>query len=436
VRFLLGLFGREGHGHHAFGTVWCLSPASIGAHSMACLSDQEDDSARVEELFDELYEEESSETVQSQLSSEMRELKERVQEQGQDIIALTQRLEDERNTFTSELGVASTKQAELEAELAAARAQQKQLVDIFDAEEGEARGRICLVEHELASVSSSSASLVGQISAAREFEEELMRSISVERRGRSELVLAGEQEQELWSERQDQIHCGVEGVLESQREVELWKAHSHTEAARLQERASEHSSEERHLVEEIRSVRETQVHLRVGLESEAQSWQRETLEFEALVETLDAYNQEEARAYQDLSAEHSCAEEESSTVKEHMEIISSNTHNFQAGLATLEPQLRDLEQLREEMLQRRAGRVSQLVSQERELREELVQALQESKEWSAQRAHLEAQLRTKSRLGFNCFRRRTAISDPLRGSHGLQPLAPPSEPPPGRVTGQ
>eukprot|EP00434_Breviolum_minutum_P015279 symbB.v1.2.013463.t1/scaffold951.1/size304340/3 len=140
----------------------------------------------------------AADELQAELTSEMRELRDRCHEQGQTVGLLTQRLADARSAIAAELQDAATERAALRGELMSEESQRQKLQATLMHEEAEASSRVEAADQQLASMVAVRDSLQAQLQSALKVQAELREHISAEREGRAELEVAGERELVAW----------------------------------------------------------------------------------------------------------------------------------------------------------------------------------------------------------------------------------------------
>jgi len=174
-------------------------------------------------------EKEAAEELQTELSSEMRALRDQCQEQGKTVGMLTQRLADARGAVQAELHGAATERAALGGELMSEESQRQALEAARLNEESEAACRVEASDHQLASMVAVRDSLEAQLRASLKVQEELRSHIGAEREGRAELEVAGERELVAWHEHnsKETLQIGplseqLKGVREAQNKLRCY----------------------------------------------------------------------------------------------------------------------------------------------------------------------------------------------------------------------
>lgn len=364
-----------------------------------------------------LAEREGAAEIQAELSAEMRELRNRCQEQGQHVGMLMQRLSDARSAVTAELQSEAAVRAALGGELMSEESQRKHLEAARKNEEAEALGRAKVSEEQLSTLASVRTSLEAQLKASARVQEELVEHIEAERRGRSELEVAGKRELSAWSEHNNEIYAELQYRIKAERaEVDTWRTTLARESSRLRQESSQHADEEGSLRAQLATMREWRLQVQSKLQAEACAWQHEVEELrtrarylgeecENRIETVRLCDQERSEylykcreVKDDLHRCEDKARLELSDAKE----LDQKLRSRQTNLDNLRKALQKCENDED------AGRLGQECRDFRDRVDEQKQRRQELEE-----EHAKAK-------GFRCWRRRPAAP----------PLPPPSTPPP------
>lgn len=225
-----------------------------------------------EDLMNELHcERQAAEELQTELSSEMRELRDRCHEQGQTVGLLTQRLADARSAIAAELQDAAAERAALGAELSE-ESQRNRLQAAMVHEEAEATSRVEAYEQQLASMVAVRDSLQAQLEAALKVQTELREHLAAERDGRAELEVAGEREMLAWEKNKEMMHSpGAE--LQSVRDAQTkLQQHLNAEAVLCEREAAALRDRMEELEEEMQAAEESKQRCTVALGAAGCEW--------------------------------------------------------------------------------------------------------------------------------------------------------------------
>mmetsp|Transcript_83371 Transcript_83371/g.193754 ORF Transcript_83371/g.193754 Transcript_83371/m.193754 type:complete len:555 (-) Transcript_83371:62-1726(-) len=370
--------------------------------------------------------------LQAKLSSEMRELRDQCQEQGQTVGLLTHRLADARDAVTAELQAATTVRAALAGELMSEESQRRALQAACRNEEAELEVRVHTSEKQLAMMSKIRACLEAHLQSSVQIQTELREHIAAERVGCSELEIAGERELVALSAHSTRVQSELNSRLQAEREeVESWRTVASAEIRQYKEESERHSHEETMLLSKLTSVREVQDEVRANLRAESTSWM---YEIEHLRERLHEADQEcwqrldAARRYGTATGACEC---ERAALEEELELSMEAARTRRAEVEGIEEHsaglLDELHQIRESMEWcHEDDEAAQLCKE----RDSLLNHLRQEAEL---RGVFESELEAlrKSR-GILCWRRR----QPLPPSGSAAPLPPPSGPPPSALRPQ
>jgi len=352
--------------------------AKAGANQRMRLRCEQEDLRRQLET-----EKHAADELQAELTSEMRELRDRCHEQGQTVGLLTQRLADARSAIAAELQDAATERAALRGELMSEESQRQKLQATLMHEEAEASSRVEAADQQLASMVAVRDSLQAQLQSALKVQAELREHISAEREGRAELEVAGE------------------------RELVAWERIKETSAA-----SPTHQ----------KSSREQHCRLRQHLSAEAAICEQESEAFRQSLQELSEEIQESSdskqRAMAALGAvgcEWPLLQEEAAEAVERASSKEAEVDGVKRRAKDFEQQL---ERLREDILQCRQDNLALELKKERDLLNEEVQ----TEALRQEELFMELDAARRSRSIFQCLFPRS------------QPPPPPSTPPPPQRT--
>jgi len=369
-----------------------------------------------------------AEELQVELNVQARTLRDHCQEQGQSVSMLAQRLADARGAAVAELQSAAAVRDALGGELMSEESQRMVLEAAHRTEEAEAMARMRAAERQLTTTACLHSTLEAQIQASAKVQMELREHIAAERRGRSELVLAGEKEVMACKEHNMKVHGELQGRIQLERsEANSWQAITAREVKRLHEESEKHNQEENSLITQLKTVTEASSQMRLKLESEAKSWQVELDELRARANNAEEECQEdEDRMQQYYLERHSCMQQRQE-LEEQLEQIAETIDQDVTDLSQLEYTKErarsELNALREELAQ------SQTDQELRELKRERDAVEQEVREQTERRTILEAELDSAKSRRFLCWGRRPTKQpkppSPVRPQQVSRPSGPP-----------
>lgn len=324
----------------------------------------------------------AADELQTELTSEMRELRDRCHEQGQTVGLLTQRLADARSAIAAELQDAATERAALRGELMSEESQRQKLQATLMHEEAEASSRVEAADQQLASMVAVRDSLQAQLQSALKVQAELREHIAAEREGRAELEVAGERELLAWERIKESSVASPSQMQSVHDEQSRLRQHLNAEAAICQQEAEAFRHSLQEVTEEIQENSDNKQRAMAALGAVGCEW--------------PVLQEEAAEAVERASAKEA-----------EVEGVRRRTRDFE----------KQLERLREDILQCRQDNIALELKKERDLLNEEVhtEALRQEE------LLMELDAARRSRSIFQCLFPRS------------QPPPPPSTPPPQRT---
>lgn len=335
-------------------------------------------------------EKEAADELQAELTSEMRELRDRCHEQGQTVGLLTQRLADARSAIAAELQDAATERAALRGELLSEESQREKLQGALMHEEAEANCRVEAADQQLASMVAVRDSLKAQLQSALKVQVELREHIAAEREGRAELEVAGERELVAWERIKESSSspCQLQsGAPDSRSRL---RQHLNAEAAICEQEALAFRERVEELKEEIQENEDSNQRAMAALGAVGCEW---PLLHEEAEEAIELANAKEAE----------------------VEGVKRRARDFQ----------KQLERIREDILHCQQDHLALELKKERDLLNEEVQ----TEALRQEELFMELDAARRSRSLFQCFFPRNPRPPP--------PSTPPpqrTKPPPPRQT--
>lgn len=235
-----------------------------------------------------LEEQEATEKLQAELSTEMGQLRYSCKEEGQTIASITQKLADAQRDITAQLHDARNARAELEHELESERAANAQLEASHAAEHVEVENKIEMAEQQLAMMHDVRGSLEAQIRTSEQFQSELHDYIGKEKDARRKLEDAGTRELETWKRENDRLHNELSSRIAVEKaEVDTWRSQTCKEITRLQEESRQNTQEASELRAMITKQKKQHHEVRSKLQEEAVAWHNEAEELRVRCREVD-----------------------------------------------------------------------------------------------------------------------------------------------------